>query len=133
MECGSSGWKIKQPPAVNFLQMIAVGRFGVVRHARDNDSQDLAIKIFPPQSRDYWYNEYMIHKIPGFQHDTILELVGAYRATNKKFEPEFWLISNYQPRRSLRDYLTENVLTYDETLKILQSIVRYAKLKKKRI
>jgi len=64
-------------------------------------SSVVAVKVFPADDAESWMQEQEIYALPSMKnHPNILQYVGA-----DKQGDEYWLITMYQERGSLCDYL----------------------------
>uniref|UniRef100_A0A915PWU1 Serine/threonine-protein kinase receptor n=1 Tax=Setaria digitata TaxID=48799 RepID=A0A915PWU1_9BILA len=101
------------------LELVARGRFGqVFRGMLDNEP--VAVKVFPSVDVNSWIVEQEIYAISSLRrHKNILRYFGAEVHGN-----DFWLITEFHENGSLFDFLHFHVLTLQESLKIIASMLR---------
>jgi len=123
--CGS----MPPSPYIGFepklVELKAQGRFGNVWKARVGTIPEdyVAVKIFPPQDRDSWMTEQQIYRLPQMRHENLLAFLGTLKKGDG-LNSEFWLITEYQERGSLADYLKANLVTWPELLSIADGIAK---------
>ncbi|EFO28480.2 TKL/STKR/TYPE2 protein kinase [Loa loa] len=101
------------------LELVARGRFGqVFRGVLDNET--VAVKVFPPVDVNSWIVEQEIYAIASLRrHKNILRYLGAEVHGN-----DFWLITEFHDNGSLFDFLHFRVLTLQESLKVIASMLK---------
>lgn len=104
----------------HLLELIARGRFGMVWKAKLRDEY-VAVKVFPIQDKESWINEQEIYNIPHLQHENILKFIAAKQDTNSG---DLWLITEFQAKGSLSDYLKGNLITWTELCRIGETMAR---------
>lgn len=83
-----------------------------------NSCRQVAIKV--TNSRDMWENEKKVYTVLQFQHKNILKFIRA----EKRSSIEYWLITEYHQRSSLRDHLEAHTLSYHQMLKVSLDIAQ---------
>ncbi|KAL4003668.1 Protein kinase domain family protein [Acanthocheilonema viteae] len=101
------------------LELVARGRFGQVFRGM-LDSETVAVKVFPSVDVNSWIVEQDIYAIASLRrHKNILRYLGAEVHGN-----DFWLITEFHDNGSLFDFLHFHVLTLQESLKVIASMLR---------
>ncbi|EJW87572.1 TKL/STKR/TYPE2 protein kinase [Wuchereria bancrofti] len=100
-------------------KLVARGRFGqVFRGVLENET--VAVKIFPSVDVNSWIVEQEIYAIASLRrHKNILRYLGAEVHGN-----DFWLITEFHDNGSLFDFLHFRILTLQESLKVIASMLR---------
>ena len=83
----------------------------------------LAVKVFPLSGRDSWQSELRVFRLPGFQHDNLLQLIAAGRR-GQGLDMEFWLVTNYYEKGSLCDFLMDTLISWSELYRIAIGMLR---------
>nr|CDQ03802.1 BMA-DAF-4, isoform a [Brugia malayi] len=101
------------------LELVARGRFGqVFRGVLENET--VAVKVFPSVDVNSWIVEQEIYAISSLRrHKNILRYLGAEVHGN-----DFWLITEFHDNGSLFDFLHFRILTLQESLKVIASMLR---------
>uniref|UniRef100_A0A0R3S1C0 Serine/threonine-protein kinase receptor n=1 Tax=Elaeophora elaphi TaxID=1147741 RepID=A0A0R3S1C0_9BILA len=104
---------------ITSLELVARGRFGqVFRGMLDNET--VAVKVFPSVDVNSWIVEQEIYAIASLRrHKNILRYLSAEVHGN-----DFWLITEFHDNGSLFDFLHFHVLTLQESLKVIASMLR---------
>ncbi|VDK77112.1 unnamed protein product [Litomosoides sigmodontis] len=101
------------------LELVARGRFGHVFRGVLN-SETVAVKVFPSVDVNSWIVEQEIYAIASLRrHKNILKYLGSEVHGN-----DFWLITEFHDNGSLFDFLHFRVLTLQESLKVIASMLR---------
>jgi len=107
---------------VQLLEIKARGRFGAVwkgQLAKDM----VAVKIFPLQDKQSWFAEQEIYNLPQMNHDNILKFMGVDKR-GENLQVEFWLVTSFHEHGSLCDFLKNNILSWDDMVKISLTMAR---------
>ncbi|XP_053545763.1 TGF-beta receptor type-2-like [Bombina bombina] len=108
-------------------QRVGKGRFAEVwraklKHATSGQYEVVAVKIFPCQEYSSWVNESQIYADDNLKHDNVLQFITAEdRGSN--MQKEYWIITAYQFRGNLKDYLSNHMLSWTTFLKMAGSVV----------
>ena len=106
---------------VQLETMIAQGQFGSVYKANSFD-RTVAVKVFAQQEHASWLTEKEIYTNYDMSHCGILKYIGVdKRKHNIGFQ--YWIITEYHENGSLSDYLTNNVLSWEQLYNMLLSMV----------
>ncbi|XP_037542573.1 TGF-beta receptor type-2 [Nematolebias whitei] len=110
--------------------LVGKGRFAEVWRARllqgQNSGVDsyetVAVKVFPAMEYASWRNECSIFSEATLQHDNIIQFLAA----EERGPPgkTYWLVLAYYSLGNLQDYLTANVLSWEELVYMAGSIAR---------
>nr|XP_032802298.1 activin receptor type-2B-like isoform X2 [Petromyzon marinus] len=107
---------------LQLLELQARGRFGCVYRAQ-LPGQEVAVKVFPPEHKASWQNEVAMFTAAGMKHENLLQFLAAERrGTGLDFE--FWIITLFQHKGSVGDYLKGNVVTWSELCHIAETMAR---------
>ena len=86
---------------------------------KDGSRSKVAIKVFSSKKEFYFKNELQLYNLRQLKHENILKFVKA-----KKVDNEFWLITAYQEKGSLLNFLREARLDLSELVQICLDIAR---------
>ncbi|VDN03976.1 unnamed protein product [Thelazia callipaeda] len=104
---------------VTNMELVARGRFGEVFRG-ELDGEVVAVKVFPAADANSWVTEQEIYAIPSLRkHQNILRLLAAEARGSV-----FWLITEFHDFGSLFDFLHFRILTLQESLKVIASMLR---------
>uniref|UniRef100_H3CLW2 TGF-beta receptor type-2 n=1 Tax=Tetraodon nigroviridis TaxID=99883 RepID=H3CLW2_TETNG len=111
-----------EPLPIELDQLVGKGRFAQVFKAKlkqnaSDQFETVAVKIFPYEEYASWKNEKDIFSNSDLRHENILHFLTA---EEKKAQRQYWLITAFHARGNLQEYLTHNVISWEE-LKILGS------------
>lgn len=111
-------------------RLVGKGRFAEVWRARLLQGQNggvdsyetVAVKVFPAMEYASWRNECSIFSETTLQHDNIIHFLAA----EERGPPgkTYWLVLAYYSLGNLQDYLTANVLNWEELVYMAGSIAR---------
>ena len=101
---------------VQLLEIKARGRFGAVWKGQLGKDM-VAVKIFPLQDKQSWFAEQEIYNLPQMNHENILKFMGVDKR-GENLQVEFWLVTSFHEHGSLCDFLKNNILTWDDLVKI---------------
>lgn len=99
---------------------VGKGRFAEVYRAKlkqgssvseEQGFETVAIKIFPYEEYASWKNEKEIFSDADLRHDNVLHFLTA---EERKMHRQYWLITAYQPRGNLQEYLTHHIINWHE-------------------
>lgn len=110
--------------------LVGKGRFAEVWRARLLQSQNggvdsyetVAVKVFPAMEYTSWRNECSIFSEATLQHDNVIQFLAA----EERGPPgkTYWLVLAYYSLGNLQDYLTANILSWEELVYMAGSIAR---------
>ncbi|XP_028327446.1 TGF-beta receptor type-2-like isoform X2 [Gouania willdenowi] len=111
-----------EPLPIELDMLVGKGRFAQVYKAKLKQSssdqyETVAVKIFPYEEYASWKNEKDIFSNTDLRHENILHFLTA---EERKTEKQYWLITAFHPRGNLQEYLTRNVISWEE-LQVLGS------------
>jgi activin receptor type-2 len=107
---------------IHLLESKAQGKFGsVFKGSVGNGDERVAVKVFT--SRDYasWEQECKVYRLPQMKHQNILTFLGSEKRLDGN-QISYWLVTEYLDLGSLHDYLKSRTLTYDQMVRIANSI-----------
>lgn len=103
--------------------MIGQGKYGTVWKGMINE-QELAVKIFPSQHKEYFLNERDIYCLPLMEAPFLLEYYGCDERRTMDDNIEYLLVLSLAPLGCLQNWLIEHTVTFDEFMKMTKSICR---------
>ncbi|XP_017291588.1 TGF-beta receptor type-2 isoform X2 [Kryptolebias marmoratus] len=111
-----------EPLPIELDLLVGKGRFAQVykaklKHTTSNQFETVAVKIFPYEEYASWKNEKDIFSNTDLRHENVLHFLTA---EERKVEKQYWLITAFQPRGNLQEYLTHHVISWEE-LQVLSS------------
>lgn len=109
--------------ALDLISIAGQGRYGTVWKASLGDSH-VAVKIFGPSSRSYYYNEVELYSLAYLQHPNIVGFLGCQEVLSVDGQAECRLILEYAPFGCLQDYLRNNSIDWNTLCKMGGSIAR---------
>ncbi|XP_029022855.1 TGF-beta receptor type-2-like [Betta splendens] len=98
--------------------LVGKGRFAEVYKAKlkqgsavgvEQGFETVAVKIFSDEEYTSWKNEKEIFSDADLRHDGVLHFLTA---EERKMHGQFWLITAYQPRGNLQEYLSHHVIDW---------------------
>lgn len=115
-----------EPLPLELDVQVGKGRFAEVYKAklRQSSSQQfetVAVKIFPFEEYASWKNEKDIFSDIDLKHENVLHFLTA---EERKTGRQYWLITAYHPRGNLQDYLSRNVISWEDLRKLGGSMAR---------
>ncbi|KAJ6225048.1 hypothetical protein RDWZM_003593, partial [Blomia tropicalis] len=116
---GAIGYDGMKP--INLKEIVAEGKFGIVRRATDGRDNTIAVKEFNLNDRSSWQIENDVYNLPQMKHQNILKYLGAEKV-GESFDTKFWLITEYHPNGSLWNYLKSHTVNLNQLLTIIQGI-----------
>lgn len=110
--------------------LVGKGRFAEVYKAKlkqgssvseEQGFETVAIKIFPYEEYASWKNEKDIFSDADLRHDNVLHFLTA---EERKVQRQYWLITAYQPRGNLQEYLTHHIINWHDLWLLGSSLAR---------
>uniref|UniRef100_A0A8C7KBG4 Serine/threonine-protein kinase receptor n=1 Tax=Oncorhynchus kisutch TaxID=8019 RepID=A0A8C7KBG4_ONCKI len=99
-------------------QSVGKGRFAEVFKAKlrqpgssSDQYETVAVKIFPEEEYASWKNEKDIFSDIDLRHDNVLHFLTA---EERKMSKQYWLITAFHPRGNLQEYLTRNLVSWED-------------------
>jgi len=86
--------------------------------------QDVAVKIYSPVHKQYYYNEKYIYSLPHMDHDNILKFMGGEERILQDGSPQYLLVLQLIPMGTLMNYLKNNTLDWNIMCRLCQSLAR---------
>ncbi|XP_047227164.1 TGF-beta receptor type-2 [Girardinichthys multiradiatus] len=125
-----SDWQLKELP-IKLDQLVGKGRFAEVWRARllhskkggVNSYETVAVKVFPSKEYASWRNECSIFSDTTLQHDNIVQFFAA-EERGPAFPPTYWLVLAYYSLGNLQDFLSTNIMSWEELLAMAGSIAK---------
>lgn len=103
--------------------LINKGRFSEVWKGSLNE-QDVAVKIYAPPYRQYYYNEKYIYSLPHMEHDNIMKFFGGEERILQDGNVQYLLVLQYVPEGTLMNYLKNNTLDWYTMCKMCLTLAR---------
>ncbi|KAM4630217.1 TGF-beta receptor type-2 isoform 2-T2 [Polymixia lowei] len=108
---------------------VGKGRFAEVYKAKlkqgssagEQAFETVAVKIFPDEEYASWKNEKDIFSDADLRHENVLHFLTA---EERKIQKQYWLITAYQPRGNLQEYLTRHVISWQDLWVLGASLAR---------
>lgn len=104
---------------------VGKGRFAEVFRAKlkhaSQSFQTVAVKIFPYEEYASWKTEWDIYSDAELRHENVLLFLTA---EDRKAARQYWLITAYQERGNLQDFLSQHVIGWDELCRLGGSLAR---------
>lgn len=101
--------------------LVGKGRFAEVYRAKlkqgsstsgtEQAFETVAVKIFPYEEYASWKNEKEIFSDADLRHDKVLHFLTA---EERKAQRQYWLITAFQPRGNLQEYLIHHVIDWHD-------------------
>ena len=108
---------------VNWHHVVSRGQFGCVWRA-SYEGNDAAIKIIQAQEKSSWITEKTMYQNYNLVHENILKFYSAEKRLSDTGMIQYWIVTQYHDNGSLSDYLRENILDWNTTLKLMISMVK---------
>lgn len=90
-----------------------------------NSHETVAVKVFPAVEYASWRNECSIFSDPKLEHENVVRFLAAEgRGPPGHAHRKYWLVLAYHSLGNLQDFLTTNVLSWDELVAMAGSIAR---------
>lgn len=103
--------------------LIVKGRFSQVWKGSLNE-QDVAVKIYSPGYKQYYYNEKYIYSLPHMEHENILKFYGGEEQTLPDGSTQHLLVLQYIPNGTLVNYLKNNTIDWNTMCKMCQTFAK---------
>lgn len=90
-----------------------------------NSYETVAVKVFPDVEYASWRNECSIFADPKLQHDNVIQFLAAEERGLSGHTPHtYWLVLAYHSLGNLQDFLTANILSWEELVAMAGSIAK---------
>uniref|UniRef100_A0A665TCF4 Serine/threonine-protein kinase receptor n=1 Tax=Echeneis naucrates TaxID=173247 RepID=A0A665TCF4_ECHNA len=130
-----TGWQGQQaePLPIKLEVLVGKGRFAEVWRARllqgvrggVNSYETVAVKVFPAVEYASWRNECSIFSDPKLEHDNVVQFLAAEeRGPPDHAHRKYWLVLAYHSLGNLQDFLTANILSWEELVAMAGSIAK---------
>jgi len=106
--------------SMKLVKQVGRGRFATVWKASMNNAT-IAVKSFSVFSIESWNHEKDIYTTPLFQHDCLLQFLGADQKT-VGYETEYWIITAYHEHGCLLDFLRVQTINLENLCVMAESI-----------
>ncbi|KAL0962519.1 hypothetical protein UPYG_G00341100 [Umbra pygmaea] len=83
--------------------------------------ETVAVKIFADEEYASWKNEKEIFSDADLRHENVLHFLTA---EERKVEKQYWLITAYHPMGNLQEYLTRNIISWNDLWVLGGSLAR---------
>ncbi|XP_063778349.1 TGF-beta receptor type-2 [Pseudophryne corroboree] len=108
--------------------LVGKGRFAEVYKAKlkqntSDQFETVAVKIFPYEEYASWKMEKEIFSDINLKHENVLQFLTA-EERKTDVGKQYWLITAYQPKGNLQDYLTRHIITWEDLLQLGGSLSR---------
>lgn len=103
--------------------LIIRGRFSEVWKGSLNE-QDVAVKIYSPQYRQYYYNEKYIYSLPHMEHENIMKFYGGEERILQDGSVQHLLVLQYVPDGTLMNYLKNNTIDWYTMCKMCLTLAK---------
>lgn len=103
--------------------MIVKGRYSEVWKGSLCE-QDVAVKIYSPAYKQYYYNEKYIYSLPHMEHENILKFLGGEERILQDGSTQYLLVLQYIPVGTLMNYLKNNTIDWNTMCKMCQTLAR---------
>uniref|UniRef100_UPI003AB0AFD0 TGF-beta receptor type-2-like isoform X3 n=1 Tax=Centroberyx gerrardi TaxID=166262 RepID=UPI003AB0AFD0 len=108
---------------------VGKGRFAEVYRAKlkqgssagEQAFETVAVKIFSDEEYASWKNEKDIFSDADLRHENVLHFLTA---EERKVQKQYWLITAYQPRGNLQEYLTRHIISWQDLWLLGGSLAR---------
>ncbi|XP_028281317.1 TGF-beta receptor type-2 [Parambassis ranga] len=115
-----------EPLPIELDMLVGKGRFAQVYKAKLKQTtadqyETVAVKIFPYEEYASWKNEKDIFSNTDLRHENVLHFLTA---EERKVEKQYWLITAFHLRGNLQEYLTRNVISWEELQVLSSSLAR---------
>ncbi|XP_063042084.1 TGF-beta receptor type-2-like isoform X2 [Engraulis encrasicolus] len=116
-----------EPLPIELDGLVGKGRFAEVYKAKLKQGtsatgepfQTVAIKVFSSDEYLSWKNEKDIFSDADLRHDNVLLFLTA---EERKVDKQYWLVTAYHPLGNLQEYLTRQVLSWDDLMSLGSSM-----------
>ncbi|XP_049904804.1 TGF-beta receptor type-2 isoform X1 [Epinephelus moara] len=132
---GMTEWQtqLSEPLPIKLEVLVGKGRFAEVWRAcllqgekgGANSYETVAVKVFPAVEYASWRNECSIFSDPMLEHENVVRFLAAEeRGPPGHAHRKYWLVLAYHSLGNLQDFLTANILTWEELVAMAGSIAR---------
>ncbi|KAK2840463.1 hypothetical protein Q5P01_014203 [Channa striata] len=112
--------------------LVGKGRFAEVWRARllqadkggVNSFETVAVKVFPAVEYASWRNECSIFSDSKLEHDNVVRFLAAEERGPPGHTREYWLVLDYHSLGNLQDFLTTNILSWEELVAMAGSVAK---------
>lgn len=108
---------------LKLCSMIGQGKYGTVWKGAINQQQ-VAVKLFPAQHKQYFQNEKDIYLTNLMQHPNILDYYGCDERSTMDDNIEYLLVLSLAPYGCLQDWLIENISSFEVFIGMAISVAR---------
>ncbi|XP_056245314.1 TGF-beta receptor type-2 isoform X1 [Seriola aureovittata] len=125
--------QLAEPLPIKLEALVGKGRFAEVWRARllqgekggVNSYETVAVKVFPAVEYASWRNECSIFSDPKLEHDNVVQFLAAEeRGPPGHTLRKYWLVLAYHSLGNLQDFLTANILSWEELVVMAGSIAK---------
>uniref|UniRef100_A0A8C2ZM08 Serine/threonine-protein kinase receptor n=1 Tax=Cyclopterus lumpus TaxID=8103 RepID=A0A8C2ZM08_CYCLU len=125
--------RLNEPLPIKLEVLVGKGRFAEVWRAclpqgkkgGVNSYETVAVKVFPAVEYASWRNECSIFSDPKLEHDNVVRFLAAQeRGVPGHPLRKYWLVLAYHSLGNLQDFLTANILSWEELVSMAGSIAR---------
>ncbi|XP_052265235.1 bone morphogenetic protein receptor type-2-like isoform X2 [Dreissena polymorpha] len=102
---------------------ITKGRYSEVWKGSLNE-QDVAVKIYTPSYKQYYYNEKYIYSLPFMEHENVLKFIGGEERILQDGTVQHLLVLEYIPDGTLLNYLKNNTFDWFTMCKLCHTLAR---------
>lgn len=103
--------------------LIVKGRYSEVWKGSLNE-QDVAVKIYSPSYRQYYYNEKYIYSLPYMEHENIMKFYGGEERILQDGNVQHLLVLQYVPDGTLMNYLKNNTIDWYTMCKMCLTLAK---------
>ncbi|XP_068423149.1 TGF-beta receptor type-2 [Clinocottus analis] len=125
--------RLNEPLPIKLEVLVGKGRFAEVWRACLPQGQKggvsvyetVAVKVFPAVEYASWRNECSIFSDPKLEHDNVVRFLAAQeRGLPGHALRKYWLVLAYHSLGNLQDFLTANILSWEELVAMAGSVAR---------
>ncbi|XP_074550997.1 TGF-beta receptor type-2 [Halichoeres trimaculatus] len=122
-----------EPLPIKLEALVGKGRFAEVwrgcllegEKGGVSSYETVAVKVFPSVEYASWRNECSIYSDPKLEHENVVRFFAAEeRGPSGHALRKYWLVLAFHSLGNLQDYLTANILTWEELIAMAGSIAR---------
>ncbi|XP_034429254.1 LOW QUALITY PROTEIN: TGF-beta receptor type-2 [Hippoglossus hippoglossus] len=125
--------RLSEPLPIKLEVLVGKGRFAEVWRARllqgvrggVNSYETVAVKVFPAIEYVSWRNECCIFTDPKLEHGNVVRFLAAEeRGLPGPTLRQYWLVLAYHSLGNLQDFITENILSWEELVAMAGSVAK---------
>lgn len=125
--------QLTAPLPIKLETLVGKGRFAEVWKGRllqsercgVNSYETVAVKVFPAVEYASWRNECSIFSDPKLQHENVVTFLAAEeRGASGHVHRKYWLVLAYHGLGNLQEFLTANILSWEELIVMATSIAK---------